>query len=100
MGGDLLATATHGNPNDKLVGAIAVNLWSSYAKNSEDLNFVLVDCEVNVVQVDFDIKGWEVCNCKTYQISVVLLWGQHIRSRNVEAEGILTISFTNLRTKG
>ncbi len=49
MGGDLLATATHGNPNDKLVGAIAVNIWSSYAKNSEDLNFVLVDCEVNVL---------------------------------------------------
>ena len=46
MGGDLLATSGTSS-NDKMVGAIAVNIWSSYQKVSQDVNFLLLDCEVN-----------------------------------------------------
>ncbi len=45
MGGDLLATAG-GDPNDKLVGAIVLNIWSTYKKSADDLNCLLIDCEV------------------------------------------------------
>jgi hypothetical protein len=44
-GGDLLATATN-LPSDKLIGAIIVNIWSSYQKVSEDLDVVMIDNEV------------------------------------------------------
>ncbi len=45
MGGDLLATAG-GDSNDKLVGAIVLNIWSTYKKSADDLNCLLIDCEV------------------------------------------------------
>lgn len=44
MGGDLLATSDNLN-SDKLVGAIAFNVWSLYQKNAEDLGCLLLDCE-------------------------------------------------------
>jgi len=44
MGGDLLATAG-GDPNDKLVGAIVLNIWSSYQKVSKDILQLLLECE-------------------------------------------------------
>ncbi len=46
MGGDLLATSG-GDPNDKLVGAIVLNIWAAFQKASKDLQQLLVECEVN-----------------------------------------------------
>jgi len=44
MGGDLLASSG-GDQSDKLVGAIVLNIWSSYQKTSDQLTCLLVDCE-------------------------------------------------------
>eukprot|EP01117_Protostelium_nocturnum_P006314 TRINITY_DN2278_c0_g1_i1.p1 TRINITY_DN2278_c0_g1~~TRINITY_DN2278_c0_g1_i1.p1 ORF type:complete len:128 (-),score=43.24 TRINITY_DN2278_c0_g1_i1:174-536(-) len=42
--GELLAAAG-GDANEKLVGAIVLNVWSTYHKTSEDVNCLLIDCE-------------------------------------------------------
>lgn len=43
--GDLLASAGE-DSNDKLVGAIILNIWNNYEKNDEHLNLLLIDNEV------------------------------------------------------
>jgi hypothetical protein len=42
--GDLLASAGE-DSNDKLVGAIILNIWNNYEKNDENLNLLLIDNE-------------------------------------------------------
>jgi len=44
LGGDLLTT-TGGDSNDKLVGAIVLNIWNSLKKAADDLNCLLIDNE-------------------------------------------------------
>jgi len=44
LGGDLLASSG-GDPNDKLVGAIALNIWNSYQKVSKEMKCLLIECE-------------------------------------------------------
>ncbi|PRP85961.1 hypothetical protein PROFUN_06083 [Planoprotostelium fungivorum] len=42
--GELLASAGT-DTNEKLVGAIAMNVWTTYHKTSEDVNCLLIECE-------------------------------------------------------
>eukprot|EP01118_Nematostelium_gracile_P014518 TRINITY_DN5680_c0_g1_i1.p1 TRINITY_DN5680_c0_g1~~TRINITY_DN5680_c0_g1_i1.p1 ORF type:complete len:121 (-),score=37.63 TRINITY_DN5680_c0_g1_i1:77-439(-) len=50
MEGDLLASSG-GDPNDKLVGAIVLNIWASYQKISPSVSVLLVECEEGKVAI-------------------------------------------------
>jgi len=58
--GDTLGSAGN-EPNEKLVGAIVLNIWSSYQKSSPGLSCLLVDCEEGKLAVSSVASRFLVC---------------------------------------
>lgn len=59
----MLATSG-GDPNDKLIGAIVLNIWMCYEKmekNPSDLSCLVVDCEMGRLAVAAVAKKFLVC---------------------------------------